>query len=76
MASRLDELEEQPVDVRAEQGEIAVAEHVLERMTGLLAANRASAGMTPGQVGGRTVILIPQREPGVEKEANRQSRAG
>ncbi|MFE1885780.1 hypothetical protein [Streptomyces diastatochromogenes] len=68
----LDELEEQLakqlVEVRAERDELAAAERVLERMTGQLAEERASAGPMPGQVGGRAVMMIPHREPGVEED--------
>ncbi|MFB8000249.1 hypothetical protein ACFC4G_46760 [Streptomyces sp. NPDC056002] len=67
----LDELEEQLAkelaDVRAEWDELAVAERVLERMTGQLSEERASAGPMPGQVAGRAVMLIPHHEPGVEE---------
>ncbi|MFF1465720.1 hypothetical protein [Streptomyces sp. NPDC058330] len=66
--AELDELEEQLAEVRAERDELAVAERVLERMTGQLAEERASARPMPGQVGGRTVMLIPHREPGVEED--------
>ncbi|MER7487616.1 hypothetical protein ABTY20_17225 [Streptomyces sp. NPDC126497] len=61
--AELDEPEEQPArqpaEARSERDEPAVAERVLERMTGQLAEERASAGPTPGQVGGRTVMLAP-----------------
>ncbi|MFB7758052.1 hypothetical protein ACFC18_52195 [Streptomyces sp. NPDC056121] len=71
--AELDELEEQLdkqlSEVRAERDELAVAERVLERMTGQLAEERASARPVPGQVGGRAVMLIPHREPGVEEDS-------
>ncbi|MFE9637195.1 hypothetical protein [Streptomyces sp. NPDC006463] len=71
--AELDELEEQLanqlVEVRAERDELAVAERVLERMTGQLAEERSSARPMPGQVGGRAVMLIPHRKPNVEEEA-------
>ncbi|WP_199806836.1 MULTISPECIES: hypothetical protein [unclassified Streptomyces] len=71
--AELGELEEQLVnqlaEVRAEWDELAVAERVLERMTGQLADERAQAAPVPGQVGGRPVMLIPHREPGVEEDA-------
>ncbi|MEU0234862.1 MULTISPECIES: hypothetical protein [unclassified Streptomyces] len=71
--AELDELEEQLAkqlaEVRAERDELAAAEHVLERMTGQLAEERASAGPVPGQVGGRAVMLIPHRESGVEEDS-------
>ncbi|MFD9569314.1 hypothetical protein ACFWBI_05665 [Streptomyces sp. NPDC059982] len=69
--AELDELEEQVAkqlaEVRAERDELAVAERVLERMTGQLAEERASAAPMPGQVAGRAVMLIPHRESGVEE---------
>ncbi|MFJ8751461.1 hypothetical protein ACIREO_19325 [Streptomyces sp. NPDC102441] len=69
--AELDELEERLVkqltEVRAERDERAVAERVLERMTGELAEKRASGGPVPRQVSGRAVTLIPHREPGVEE---------
>jgi hypothetical protein len=65
----LDELEEQLAkqlaEVRAERDELAVAEKVLERMSEQRAEERASAGPAPGQVGGRAVMMIPHRTPGV-----------
>ncbi|MER7719626.1 hypothetical protein ABTX99_22240 [Streptomyces flaveolus] len=71
--AELDELEEQLAkqlaEVRAERDELAVAERVLERMTGQPAEERASAGPVPGQVGGRAVMLIPHRESGVEEDS-------
>ncbi len=39
---------------------------VLERMSEQLADERASAAPAPGQVGGRTVMLIPHRTSGAE----------
>ncbi|WP_423832463.1 hypothetical protein [Streptomyces manipurensis] len=52
--AELDELEEQLATqlarVRAERDELATAERVLERITGQLAEERASAGPMPGQV--------------------------
>lgn len=71
--AELDELEEQLVkqlaEVRAERDELAVAERVLERITGQLAEERSSARPMPGQVAGRAVMLIPHREPEVEEDA-------
>ncbi|MTE17646.1 hypothetical protein F0L17_00545 [Streptomyces sp. TRM43335] len=68
-----DELEEQLAkqltEVRAERDELAVAERVLERMTGQLTEEHASAAPMPGQVGGRKVMLVPYREPGVEEDS-------
>ncbi|MEU7563977.1 hypothetical protein [Streptomyces eurythermus] len=70
--AELDELDEQLVkqlaEVRAERDELAVAERVLERMTGQPAGERVQAAPMPGQVGGRPVMLIPHREPGVEED--------
>ncbi|MEU3353095.1 hypothetical protein [Streptomyces sp. NPDC037389] len=69
--AELDELEEQLAnqlaEVRAERDELAVAEKVLERMSEQLAEERALAGPTPGQVGGRAVMMIPHRTSGVEE---------
>lgn len=69
--AELDELEErlakQLAEVRAERDELAVAEKVLERISEQLAEERAAAAPTPGQVGGRAVMLIPHREPDVEE---------
>ncbi|MFF8918880.1 enoyl-CoA hydratase/isomerase family protein [Streptomyces sp. NPDC015032] len=63
--AELDELEEQLAkqltEVRAERDELAVAERVLERKGEQLADERASAAPTPGQVGGRAVILTGHR---------------
>ncbi|MCX2924728.1 hypothetical protein [Streptomyces sp. NEAU-W12] len=65
-----DELEEQLIkqlaEVRAERAELAVAGRVLERVSGQLADGRASVAPTPGQVGGRAVMLIPHRAPAGE----------
>ncbi|MFI1831556.1 hypothetical protein ACH41E_34695 [Streptomyces sp. NPDC020412] len=69
--AELDELEErlakELAEVRAERDELTVAERVLERVSGQLAEERASDLPAPGQVAGRAVMLIPHREPGVEK---------
>ncbi|KJY42401.1 hypothetical protein VR41_07985 [Streptomyces sp. NRRL B-1568] len=69
--AELDELEEQLAkqlaEVRAERDDLAVAERVLERVSEQLADERASAAPMPGQVGGRSVILIPHREPDLEE---------
>ncbi|WP_432068980.1 hypothetical protein [Streptomyces sp. C10-9-1] len=71
--AELDELEEQLAKqleaVRAERDELAVAERVLGRVSEQLAEERSSARPIPGQVGGRTVMLIPHREPGVEEDS-------
>jgi hypothetical protein len=69
--AELDELEEQLAkqlaEVRAERDELDVAERVLERVSEQLADERASAAPMPGQVGGRSVMLIPHREPDLEE---------
>ncbi|WP_030805263.1 hypothetical protein [Streptomyces sp. NRRL F-2799] len=69
--AELDELEEQLAKqlagVRDERDELAVAERVLERITVQLVEERASARPVPGQVAGRTVMLIPHREPGTDE---------
>ncbi|WP_179499958.1 hypothetical protein [Streptomyces sp. WZ.A104] len=69
--AKLDELEEQLAkqlaEVRIERDELAVAERVLERVSAELADERVSAASAPGQVGGRAVMLIPHREPGMEE---------
>ncbi|MFK0259684.1 hypothetical protein [Streptomyces sp. NPDC090445] len=69
--AELDELEEQLVkqleEVRAERDELAVAERVLERVSEQITGERASVAPMLGQVGGRAVMLIPHREPGVEE---------
>ncbi|WP_405636559.1 hypothetical protein OG543_17835 [Streptomyces sp. NBC_01178] len=67
--AELDELEEQLAkqltQVRAERDELTIAERVLERVSEQLADERASAAPAPGQVGGRAVMLIPHRTPGI-----------
>ncbi|MGN5376540.1 hypothetical protein ACQ4WX_00140 [Streptomyces lasalocidi] len=69
--AELDEIEEQLAkqlaEVRAERDELAVAERVLERVSEQLADERAKAAPTPGQVGGRAVMLIPHRTPDMEE---------
>ncbi|MEU0822404.1 hypothetical protein [Streptomyces mirabilis] len=69
--AELDELEEQLAkqltEVQAERDELAVAERVLDRVSEQLADERASAAPMPGQVGGRSVVLIPHREPDLEE---------
>jgi hypothetical protein len=71
--AELDELEErlakQLTEIRAERDELAVAERVLERMSEQLADERTSVAPAPGQVGGRTVMLIPHRTSGAEETA-------
>ncbi|WP_234443840.1 helicase associated domain-containing protein [Streptomyces sp. NRRL B-24484] len=56
-----------PAEVRAERDELAVAERVLERVSEQLANERASVAPTPGQVGGRAVMLIPHHTPDMEE---------
>jgi hypothetical protein len=66
--AELDELGEQLAKQLAEVGvELAIAERVLERVSEQLADERASAATAPGQVGGRTVMLIPHRRPDMEE---------
>ncbi|WP_254391013.1 hypothetical protein [Streptomyces sp. AC550_RSS872] len=69
--AELDELEaqlaKQLAEVRTEPDELAVAERVLDRVSEQLADERFSAAPAPGQVGGRTVMLIPHRTPDVEE---------
>jgi hypothetical protein len=69
--AELDEREErlakELAEVRAERDELAVAERVLERVSEQLADERASAAPVSGQVGGRSVTLIPHRAPDVEE---------
>lgn len=69
--AELDELEEQLAkqlaEVRAERNELAVAERVFERVSEQLGDERTSAGLGPGQVGGRAVMLIPHRTPDIEE---------
>ncbi|MFF3735526.1 hypothetical protein ACFYXM_36020 [Streptomyces sp. NPDC002476] len=75
--AELDELEEQLAkelaEVRAERDELAVAERVFERLSEQLADERASAAPVPGQVGGRAVMLVPHREPGVRRPCFRRT---
>ncbi|MER7468672.1 hypothetical protein [Streptomyces sp. NPDC097981] len=78
--AELDELEEhlaqQLAEVRADRDELAVAERVLEHVSGQLAEQRASAAPVPGQVGGRAVMLIPHRTTDVEEFAAVRQAAG
>lgn len=53
--------------MRDERDELAAAEQVLERVSGQLADERASASPAPGQVGGRAVMLIPPRTQDVNE---------
>ncbi|MFF2963330.1 hypothetical protein ACFVT1_31445 [Streptomyces sp. NPDC057963] len=70
--AELDELEEQLAkqlaEVRAERDELAVAEHVLERMNKPLADERASAAPAPGRVTGRVSgqAVIPSEGDSVQ----------
>ncbi|MFJ3673373.1 hypothetical protein ACIPSE_43665 [Streptomyces sp. NPDC090106] len=69
--AELDELEEQLAkeltEVRAERDERAVAERVLERVSGQIADERVLASSVPAQVGGRAVMLIPHRASDVKE---------
>lgn len=69
LAGLEEHLAKQLAEIRAERDELAVAERVLERVSEQLAGERASAAPTPGQVGGRAVMLIPHRTSGVEEGA-------
>ncbi|EDX20652.1 MULTISPECIES: hypothetical protein [Streptomyces] len=53
--------------MRAERFELSLAERVLEWVSERMADERASATLVPGQVRGKTVMLIPHCEPGVEE---------
>ncbi|MFD4578194.1 hypothetical protein ACFWNK_38600 [Streptomyces sp. NPDC058417] len=64
---REEQLAKQLVEVRAERDELAVAEKVLERMSEQLAEERAAFAPAPGQVAGRSVMLVPHRAPDVEE---------
>ncbi|MEU7166345.1 hypothetical protein AB0A70_17120 [Streptomyces morookaense] len=65
--AELDELEEQLAkqlaEVRAERDDLAVVERVLERVSGQIADERASAAPMPGQVGGPPVRPARPDEP-------------
>ncbi|MFE7708552.1 hypothetical protein ACFU6I_22765 [Streptomyces sp. NPDC057486] len=71
--AELDVLEErlakQLAEVRAERDELAVAERVLERMSEQIAVERTVAPPAAGQVGGRAVLMVPHRAPGVGEAA-------
>ncbi|MER6075027.1 hypothetical protein ABT187_40715 [Streptomyces sp. NPDC001817] len=69
--AELDELEERLVkqldEVRIERDALAVAERVRQRMSEQLATERQAVASPTVQVGGRGVLLVPRREPGVAK---------
>ncbi|MFG3009552.1 hypothetical protein ACGFZB_03675 [Streptomyces cinerochromogenes] len=69
--AELDEREErlakELAEVRAERDELTVAERVLERVSEQLDDERSSAAPVSGQVGGRSVTLIPHLAPDVEQ---------
>jgi len=71
--AELDGLEEQLAkhleEVSAERDELAVAEKVLARMSEQVAAEKVSTAPVSAQVGGRGVLLVPHRAPGVDKGA-------
>ncbi|MEN8649577.1 hypothetical protein ABCR94_34645 [Streptomyces sp. 21So2-11] len=71
--AELDVLEEQLVkqlqEVRAERDELAVALRVLERLSERITQEHAAAAPVSAQVGGRTVWMIPGREPGLQEAA-------
>jgi hypothetical protein len=62
-----EQLAKQLAQVRSERDELAVVERGLERVSEQFADGRALASPEPGQVGGRTVMLIPHRTPDVEE---------
>ncbi|MFE0771635.1 hypothetical protein [Streptomyces sp. NPDC058861] len=68
-----DGLEEQLVkqlsEVRAERGELAVAERVWQRVSEQPADGRAEAGSSVVQMAGRAAPLAPDRGPGVAESA-------
>lgn len=72
--AELDELEEklakQLAEVRVERDELAVAERLLERMTGQLAEERSSARPMPGQAGGHP----PPHHPAPARPPPRRNR--
>ncbi|MFD7409315.1 hypothetical protein ACFV7R_43320 [Streptomyces sp. NPDC059866] len=71
--AELDEQEERLVkqleETRAERDELAVAMRVLERMSKQVAQERAAAAPVSAQVGGKAVLMVPHREPGVADTA-------
>ncbi|MFC8176257.1 hypothetical protein [Streptomyces sp. NPDC057325] len=71
--AELDGLEEQLVkqlsEVRAERGELAVAERGWQRVSEQPADGRAEAGSPVVQVAGRAVRPAPDRGPGVAESA-------
>lgn len=71
--AELDGLEEQLAkqleEVRAERDERAVAEKMPVLMSEQVAAEQASTAPVSAQVGGRGVLLVPHRAPGVGKGA-------
>ncbi|MFF7603122.1 hypothetical protein [Streptomyces mirabilis] len=69
--AELDGLEEQLAkqleEVRAERDELAVAEKVPARLSEQVAAAQASTAPVSAQVGGRGVLSVPHRAPGVDQ---------
>ncbi len=62
-----EQLARQLEEVRAEAEELAVAEKVLRRLEEQVAAEPVVAA--PGHVAGRTVLLVPHRERGLDESA-------
>ncbi|MFI6123344.1 hypothetical protein ACIBCU_26805 [Streptomyces sp. NPDC051064] len=56
-------------ETRAEHDDLQAAERVWQRANEQLATERAGAGPACAQVGGRGVMLVVRREPGVEQSA-------
>ncbi|RSS85261.1 hypothetical protein EF919_38110, partial [Streptomyces sp. WAC02707] len=61
------QLVEQLAKVRSERDELAIAERVLERVSGEIAGDRASISPVSGQVAGRAVMLVPHRGPEIQE---------
>lgn len=65
-----DQLVKQLAEVRAERDELVVAERVVQRISEQGIGEYASLAPAPqGQVGGRSVLLIPTRVAGVGTDA-------
>ncbi|MER5699636.1 hypothetical protein ABT255_60765 [Streptomyces mirabilis] len=64
--AELDELDEHLVrqldEVKAGRDELTVAERVLTRMSERTAGERAAVAPASAQVGGRAMLLVPQRQ--------------
>ncbi|MFJ8313778.1 MULTISPECIES: hypothetical protein [unclassified Streptomyces] len=62
-------LVEQIEQVRTEREDLAAAMRVWERMHAQLETEKAATQAVPAQVGGRGVLLVPHRGPGVGEDA-------